>query len=121
MVTPRFRHPFFIVQFRPSFAMNTQRNLRLRFWIVDSDDFVTDPVQSGAGARGGYGTSLIEGLQDYIVGDGEEGEKNVPVNRWFPDGKRIAVDAHNLDATNAHTLDVLADLLDATSLQRGAA
>ena len=117
-VTERFRHPFYVLRFRPSFALNTQRNLRIRFFITDEATF---PDDTGSAARGATGTNLLAdyGVQDYIVGDGEEGEKDIPINRWFPDGKRICVDAHNLDASNPHTLDLGVDLLDATPLSWG--
>ena len=120
IVTDRFRFPFFIVRFRPSFALNTQRNLRVRFWISETDPTL-ETDNTGVLAEGPSGINLMGdyGVQDYIVGDGEEGEKDVPVNRWFPDGKRIIIDCHNLDSSNPHTLDVVADLLDATPMLRG--
>ena len=113
LVSDRIPYDFHIVQIRPSFALNTQRLLRLRFFVVDENDFpATSPA---AGAPGAAGINLManRGAQDYIVGDGAEGEKDVPVGRTFERGKRVAVDCHNTDASYAHTVDVLVDMLNA--------
>jgi hypothetical protein len=59
------------------------------------------------------GISLLSffGGSDYIVGDGQEGEIIVSVDQDFPAGKRLAIEAYNADALNAHTLDARIDIL----------
>ena len=92
----RFREAFHIVQIMVSFAPNTQRTLQLRFWVTSLSVLGYDLQPSGIPLLSG-------GTREYIVGDTEEG-RPFPINKDFPGGNRIMVDANNVDG-NVHTLD----------------
>jgi len=98
-LTLRFSSPFFLQRFDRSFALNTQRQLRLRFWVTPQRVVQDNESPAGMNLLGRFGT------QDYIVGDGET-SRPLHINRMFPGGYCIAVDAQNMSAANAHTLDV---------------
>jgi len=98
-LTQKFTQPFFLQRFDRSFALNTQRYLRLRFWITPQVTIADDVQPEGMNLLGHFGD------EDYIVGDGET-TRPLQINRMFPPGFRIAVDADNQDGANAHTLDV---------------
>ena len=101
--------PWRILDIRPAFAINTQRNLRLSFWVTDQSS-IPDGDANG-GRPTGVNLMAFEGdSEDYIVGDGEEGEKSIAVQRQFPEGLRPCVEAYNVDGSNAHTLDVIISL-----------
>ena len=105
-VSNRIMVPFYLNEIRPAFALNTQRLLQLTFWIVAAGAWADGVRPAGINLLAGIGP------QDYIVGDGAEGEKNIRVRRWFPPGLYFAVEANNTDPANAHTLDVEAEILE---------
>jgi len=94
---------------RIAFADNTQRFLRVRVVITDESSIaaVIPPPETHV-----PGLSLLGswGGQDYVVGDGPEGELNIPIFKEFPAGLRVAVEGYNTDGASTHTLDVRVQL-----------
>lgn len=103
VTSKKFTKRFRVKRFRPSFALNTQRNLRLSVWITDG------PLTADGARPAGRNLMPDRGGVDYIVGDGEEGEKDVLLNAIGMAGEYVAVECYNVDATNAHTLDALVE------------
>ena len=105
-VSSRFSDPFTVKNIRPAFALNTQRNLRVTVWVTEQQAVADNERPTGLNLFADRGT------RDYIVGDGAEGELNIPIRRNFPGGYRIAVEAENINPGNTHTLDVLVELAE---------
>lgn len=91
--------PFYIDTVRIAFALNTARTLQVRVWISDVPAVANNVIPSGIGLFSGIGAD------DYVVGDGTEGELIVPIGRAFPGHKYVLCEGNNLDIFN-HTLDV---------------
>jgi len=105
--------PFYVSTVRVAFALNTQRLLQVRCVVTDSASFasvIPPPIRHVPGIP----LFAPQGGQDFIVGDGQEGEIVVPIHRSFPRGFRISVEGWNLDAGAAHTLDTRVDIADLT-------
>ena len=105
-LSERFDTDFTIENIRPAFAINTQRNLQLTVWVTSEASVLDNVRPQGINLFGGRGT------RDYLVGDGEEGELNVPIKRTFPGGFMIAIEANNTNGGSSHTLDVLVEISD---------
>lgn len=103
----RIMVPFRVVSLQPNFAINTQRLLQLWPMVAPSD--VPRTVLPDVFADGC--TWMLEG-DGFIVGDGQEGERRVPVLRDFPAGYFVGVRAVNADAVNPHTLDLAIEVME---------
>ena len=101
-VTERFQNEIYINEIIYSFATNTQRTLKLRFWVIDAQSVPDDEQPVGINLLSHTGT------RDYVVGDGESNQR-IFIGRKMPAGMRLCVDAENSDAY-AHTLDAGFDL-----------
>ena len=108
----RFIQPTRIEAVRVSFALNTQRTLRLRFWLAMSTSTRTTTGSNQTVPTEGRNLLAGWGDVDYVVGDGQEGEIRIPLNVDHPGGFYLCVDADNQDGSNSHTVDVTFDLLD---------
>lgn len=97
LVSKRLTFPFTTERFRVHFALNTNKTLRIRFFIsADASAPTAQPVV-------GHNIFAPLGQVDYIVGDNQEVE--VPYRVKCVDrGTYIKLFAENLDA-NPHTID----------------
>lgn len=99
LVSKRITERFTVKRIRASFALNTNRTLKLRFFISYDRTAPTTKQPSGTNIL----TQL--GQVDYIVGDGDV--KDFPIEiKEFRRGAYIKVYAENEDAY-PHTIDVL--------------
>lgn len=100
---------FWIHQVRISFELNAQRLLQIRVYVTGSSGFNSGVPPTGIRASG---IPIIgsRGGQAYVVGDGEEGEIVIPVNRPFPKGNRICFEGYNTDPSDVHSIDARADI-----------
>jgi len=96
-VSERFKSEIFINEIIYSFAANTQRTLRLRFWVSDQQAVDDDATPRGINLLAHTGT------RDYVVGDGESNQR-ISINRKVPAGMRLMIDAENTDSYS-HTVD----------------
>jgi len=112
----RFRNRATIALARVTFALNTQRTLRIRLWACDSN--TTRPSASGAttpiletAPTSGRNLLAGPGNVDYVVGDGEEGIREIALDVELQGGFYLCVDADNTD-TSDHTMDVTFELIE---------
>lgn len=107
--TDRITRPVEIVEVRYTFEDNDNRTSRLRFWLCESDTTREAYAVSGSGSAGtmpSTGRNLLAGIGvDYVVGDGIEGERTIPLGMQVTDGF-LCADLDNLDATYTHEQDV---------------
>ena len=98
LVSDRVFHPFVTRKFLISFALNTQRLLRIKVFIDDDKEVPTSGEPSGLNLFSSYGNV------DYVVGDGAtlEFEHEVHIDQR---GMWIKVYAQNMD-NYSHTIDV---------------
>ena len=101
-VTERFKKEIYINEIIYSFAANTQRTLKLRFWVTDQQAIPNDEQPTGINLLAHTGT------RDYVVGDGESNQR-IFIGRKIPAGMRLCIDAENIDSYG-HTLDAGFDL-----------
>lgn len=101
-VTERFKSEIYIDDIIYSFAANTQRTLKLRFWVTDQQAVADDAIPRGINLLAHTGT------RDYVVGDGENNQR-IGIGRKVPAGMRLMIDAENTDAYS-HTVDAGFDL-----------
>ena len=99
LVSERINAPFITRRIVASFALNTARTLRLRFFISPDADNPTTTYPNG--------TNLLQlvGHVDYVVGDDEQKDVRFEVPEPLA-GKWLKVYAENTD-TNLHTIDAL--------------
>lgn len=109
--TERFMRPILCETIRVSFAINTQRTLRIRMWATTG---TTVHAIDGTHDLPVAGRNLMNttGPQDYTTGDGQEGEIIIARNVRLPGGSFLCVDADNTDVANAHTVDVAIDVVE---------
>lgn len=94
----RFEGPGKVVNGHVAFALNTQRQLRLRFFVVFQEAAPTRPA--------GNNLLAYRGAVDYVAGDGQEGALPLQFDHkvhhwpWW-----LVVQGDNQDTTTAHTLD----------------
>lgn len=106
-VSERFRSEIFINEILYSFAENTQRTLKLRFWATEQQAVADDALPRGMNLLAHTGT------RDYVVGDGEANQR-IYIGRIVPAGLRLMIDAENTDAYS-HTVDAGFDLREKIS------
>jgi hypothetical protein len=108
----RFHTPIKIVRIYPNFAINTQRLLKVFPYVTANYGY--DSTSSGADQTLPGALQLLRG-DGYIVGDGQEGERTIHVNRTFPAGMWLAIRGVNADVSNNHTLDFSFEIEELTN------
>ncbi len=97
LVSKRITQKFTIKRIQASFALNTNRTLKLRFFISDTLEAPTTKQPEGLNVLKQLGQV------DYIVGDDEPKDFEIEI-REFTKGARIKIYAENIDAFE-HTID----------------
>ena len=97
LVSERINAPFETRLIVASFALNTARTLRLRFFVSPDDDNPTTTYPNGVNLL------QLVGQVDYLVGDNEQKRVRFEVPEPLS-GKWLKVYADNTDGTE-HTID----------------
>ena len=97
LVSKRITQKFTIKRIRASFALNTNRTLKLRFFISATTEAPTTKEPEGLNVLKQLGQV------DFIVGDDEVKEFPIEI-REFTKGARIKIYAENTDSFK-HTID----------------
>lgn len=97
LVSKRINYPFKILSFNASFALNTNRTLKLRCFISP------DKSASTTGEPTGQNIFATLGEDSYLIGDDEQKNLKHEVN-VRESGMYLKIHAENID-TFAHTVD----------------
>jgi hypothetical protein len=97
LVSKRIENKFRVKRIRCSFALNTNRTLRLYFFVSEDPSAPTDEEPKG------FNLLSQLGQQNYLVGDDEWKELPLEVEE-FEKGKYVKIYAVNTD-TYEHTID----------------
>lgn len=97
LVSKRITQKFTVKKINASFALNTNRTLKLRFFVSATTEAPTTEQPEGL--------NILKqlGQVDFVVGDDEQKDVQIEI-REFTKGARIKVYAENTD-TFKHTID----------------
>jgi hypothetical protein len=96
----RLTTPVKVLRIFPNFAINTQRLLKIYPVVTSNEGYSTSGTDQTI-----EGGMFLLSADGFIVGDGQEGERSIEINRVFPAGMYLAIRAVNADTANPHTLD----------------
>jgi hypothetical protein len=101
-----YNKPFRVKALRVAFALNTQRLLQVSLlWVPGGSTPADNTIPSGVDLLGGQTSN------NFVVGDGLDGEYVIPIDREFPFGA-VCISANNTDNANTHTLNARVELED---------